>query len=102
MYTHDVEVANLAVSLVFFVAVFQLSDGLQVGAFGALRGLKDTRMPMIFNLISYWFIGFSVGYYLSFNAGYGPQGLWIGLIAGLSTAAVLHNIRFHLLTRNKN
>jgi MATE family multidrug resistance protein len=102
VYTHDVEVVNLAVSLVFFAAVFQLSDGLQVGAFGALRGLKDTRMPMIFNLISYWFIGFSVGYYLSFNAGYGPQGLWIGLIAGLSTAAVLHNIRFHLLTRNKN
>jgi MATE family multidrug resistance protein len=102
VYTHDVEVVNLAVSLVFFAAVFQLSDGLQVGAFGALRGLKDTRMPMIFNLISYWFIGFSVGYYLSFNAGYGPQGLWIGLIAGLSTAAVLHNIRFHLLTRNEN
>ena len=102
VYTHDVEVVNLAVSLVFFAAVFQLSDGLQVGAFGALRGLKDTRMPMIFNLISYWFIGFSVGYYLSFNAGYGPQGLWIGLIAGLSTAAVLHNTRFHLLTRNKN
>ncbi len=102
VYTHDVEVINLAVSLVFFAAVFQLSDGLQVGAFGALRGLKDTRMPMIFNLISYWFIGFSVGYYLSFNAGYGPQGLWIGLIAGLSTAAVLHNTRFHLLTRNKN
>ena len=102
VYTHDVEVINLAVSLVFFAAVFQLSDGLQVGAFGALRGLKDTRMPMIYNLISYWFIGFSVGYYLSFNAGYGPQGLWIGLIAGLSTAAVLHNTRFHLLTRNKN
>jgi MATE family multidrug resistance protein len=102
VYTHDIEVIDLAVSLVFFAAVFQLSDGLQVGAFGALRGLKDTRMPMIFNLISYWFIGFSVGYYLSFNAGYGPQGLWIGLIAGLSTAAVLHNTRFHLLTRNKN
>ena len=73
IYTQDVEVSNLAVSLVFFAAVFQLSDGLQVGAFGALRGLKDTRMPMAFNLISYWFIGFSVGYYLSFIGGYGPK-----------------------------
>ena len=89
-------------SLVFFAAVFQLSDGLQVGGFGALRGLKDTRMPMVFNLISYWFIGFSVGYYLSFIGGYGPQGLWMGLIAGLTTAALLHNTRFHRLTRNKN
>lgn len=102
IYTQDVEVSNLAVSLVFFAAVFQLSDGLQVGAFGALRGLKDTRMPMAFNLISYWFIGFSVGYYLSFIGGYGPEGLWMGLIAGLTTAAMLHNTRFHLLTRNKN
>ncbi len=101
IYTQDLEVSNLAVSLVFFAAVFQLSDGLQVGAFGALRGLKDTRMPMVFNLISYWFIGFSVGYYLSFIGGYGPEGLWMGLIAGLTTAAMLHNTRFHLLTRNK-
>ena len=102
IYTQDLEVSNLAVSLVFFAAVFQLSDGLQVGAFGALRGLKDTRMPMVFNLISYWFIGFSVGYYLSFIRGYGPEGLWMGLIAGLTTAAMLHNTRFHILTRNKN
>ena len=102
IYTQDLEVSNLAVSLVFFAAVFQLSDGLQVGAFGALRGLKDTRMPMVFNLISYWFIGFSVGYYLSFIGGYGPEGLWMGLIAGLTTAAMLHNTRFHLLTQNKN
>ena len=102
IYTQDLEVSNLAVSLVFFAAIFQLSDGLQVGAFGALRGLKDTRMPMVFNLISYWFIGFSVGYYLSFIGGYGPEGLWMGLIAGLTTAAMLHNTRFHLLTRNKN
>ena len=102
IYTQDLEVSNLAVSLVFFAAVFQLSDGLQVGAFGALRGLKDTRMPMVFNLISYWFIGFSVGYYLSFIGVYGPEGLWMGLIAGLTTAAMLHNTRFHLLTQNKN
>jgi MATE family multidrug resistance protein len=100
VYTQDAEVIDLAIQLVFFAGVFQLSDGLQVGAFGALRGLKDTRMPMVFNFISYWLIGFSVGYYLSFTLELGPQGLWIGLIAGLSMAAILHNTRFYRLTKS--
>lgn len=99
IYTDDPEVMGLAVSLVFFAGIFQISDGLQVGGFGALRGLKDTRMPMVFNFISYWVIGFSTGYYLGIITGRGPGGLWIGLIAGLTVAAVLHNTRFHLLTR---
>lgn len=99
IYTNDPEVSKLAVSLVFFAGLFQISDGLQVGGFGALRGLKDTRMPMVFNLISYWVLGFSIGYYLGIELDYGPGGLWIGLISGLSVAAVLHNVRFHLLTK---
>ena len=101
IYTNDPEVKALAISLVFMAGLFQISDGLQVGGFGALRGLKDTRVPMIFNFISYWLVGFSVGYYLGIYAGYGPKGLWIGLISGLSVAAVLHNVRFHLLTKKK-
>ena len=102
IYTTDPEVKALAVSLVFMAGLFQISDGLQVGGFGALRGLKDTRVPMIFNFISYWLIGFTIGYYLGINSGMGPRGLWIGLISGLSVAAVLHNTRFHLLTRKKS
>jgi MATE family multidrug resistance protein len=90
----------LAVSLIFYAGLFQISDGLQVGGFGALRGLKDTRMPMIFNFISYWLIGFSVGYYLGIITDFGPSGLWIGLISGLSVAAICHNTRFHLMTSN--
>ena len=99
IYTDDPQVKALAVSLVFYAAVFQISDGLQVGRFAALRGLKDTRVPMIFNFISYWVIGFSVGYTLGIKMDYGPGGLWIGLISGLTVAAVLHNTRFHMLTK---
>jgi len=99
IYTDTPEVAGMAVSLLFMAAVFQISDGLQVGGFGALRGLKDTKIPMVVNFFSYWLIGFTTGYLLGFEFGYGPQGLWIGLIAGLSVAALLHNIRFHILTK---
>ncbi len=100
IYTSDPEVKKLAISLVFMAGLFQISDGLQVGGYGALRGLKDTRVPMLVNFISYWLIGFSVGYYLGIHTDLGPKGLWIGLISGLSVAAILHNLRFHLLTKN--
>ena len=99
IYTNDPEVKTLAVSLLFFAGVFQISDGLQVGSFGALRGLKDTRVPMVFNFISYWLIGFSIGYYFGIVQGMGPGGLWLGLIFGLTVAAVLHNTRFHFMTK---
>lgn len=99
IYTNDIEVARVAVSLIFMAAIFQISDGLQVGAFGALRGLKDTRIPMVVNFISYWLIGFPIGYILGISMGYGPEGLWIGLICGLTVAAALHNYRFNKLTK---
>lgn len=99
IYTADPQVKSLAVSLIFYAGIFQISDGLQVGGFGALRGLKDTRLPMVFNFVSYWLIGFSTGYYFGIVKDFGPGGLWIGLISGLTVAAVLHNTRFHLLTK---
>ncbi|MEO1021006.1 MAG: MATE family efflux transporter [Bacteroidota bacterium] len=99
LYTDDPEVVTIALSLVFLAGVFQISDGLQVGAYGALRGLKDTRVPLLVNFIAYWLVGFSAGYMLGIKLELGPQGLWIGLISGLSVAAVLHNLRFHLLTK---
>jgi MATE family multidrug resistance protein len=99
IYTNDIEVARVAISLIFMAAIFQISDGLQVGAFGALRGLKDTRVPMVVNFISYWLIGFPIGYILGISMNYGPEGLWIGLICGLTVAAALHNYRFNKLTK---
>lgn len=98
IYTDDIAVIDLAVQLLFMAAIFQLSDGLQVAGFGALRGLKDTKVPMIVNLIAYWVFGIPVAWYLGFQLGYGAPGLWIGLIAGLTIAGILHNVRFYKKT----
>ncbi|TVQ65543.1 MAG: MATE family efflux transporter [Balneolaceae bacterium] len=98
IYTSDSDVTAVAVQLLFMAAVFQLSDGLQVSGFGALRGLKDTTVPMIVNLIAYWLIGIPVAYYLGFGLGFGAPGLWGGLIAGLTVAGILHNLRFYKKT----
>lgn len=99
MYTDNQAVKDIATSLLYMAAIFQISDGLQVSGYGALRGLKDTKVPMIVNLVAYWLVGLPLGYYLGMTRGLGPQGLWIGLIAGLSVAAVLHNVRFWRETR---
>ncbi|MDG5768170.1 MATE family efflux transporter [Balneolales bacterium ANBcel1] len=99
IYTGDPEVIEMASMLLIMAAVFQISDGLQVGGSGALRGLKDTRVPMIVNLAAYWGIGIPLGYFLGMILDWGPRGLWMGLIAGLTVAAILHNIRFHRITR---
>lgn len=99
IYTDDPVVSKMSISLLFMAGLFQISDGLQVGGFGALRGLKDTKTPMIVNFISYWVIGFPVGYYLGIISDYGAEGLWFGLISGLSVAAVLHNYRFNKLSK---
>jgi MATE family multidrug resistance protein len=94
IYTNDAIVAPLAASLLFYAAIFQYSDGIQICAAGALRGLKDTMVPMFYTMISFWLIGLTVGYYLTFGRGLGPAGMWIGMIAGLSVAAVLMVARF--------
>jgi multidrug resistance protein, MATE family len=99
IYTNDAEVAEMAVSLLFMAAIFQISDGLQVGGFGALRGLKDTRKPMYVNIFAYVIVGLSLAWYLGIYIEKGPVGLWTGLIVGLTIAGILHNIRFFYKTR---
>jgi multidrug resistance protein, MATE family len=94
MYTDDPGVAALAAQLLLLAAVFQFSDGIQVTANGALRGLKDTTVPMAITTLAYWGVGMPIGYSLAFRAGMGAQGMWIGLIAGLSVAALLLFMRF--------
>ncbi len=94
MYTNEAEVASLAASLLFYAAIFQYPDGIQICTAGALRGYKDTLVPMLYTIISFWIVGMTLGYYLTFNAGMGPAGMWVGMIAGLSTAAVLMLARF--------
>jgi MATE family multidrug resistance protein len=99
LYTGDAAASALAASLLLFAAAFQFPDGVQVVSAGSLRGLKDTRVPMLLAALAYWGIGMPVGATLGFGLGgftpaLGPRGMWIGLIAGLSVAAVLLCARF--------
>ena len=93
-YTHDPKVIALAVQLIMLAGLFQFSDGIQVASNGALRGLKDTRVPMVITLFAYWIIGMPIGWWLTFHQGMGARGMWMGLIAGLSVAAVMLFVRF--------
>ena len=89
LYTHDAAVLELAARLLLLAGVFQISDGLQVGAMGALRGFKDARVPLVLCLVAYWGVGFPMAWGLGIHAGYGPEFVWVGLIAGLAVCAVL-------------
>ena len=91
----NAEVIALAVQLLGVAAVFQLFDGLQVAAHGALQGLKDTRVPMGIAAVTYWGIGLGTGYLWGVRGGGGPEALWWGLVAGLAAAALLLVARFH-------
>lgn len=82
-FTSDLGVLGVGVRLLFVAAVFQLFDGVQGVATGALRGLGDTRTPMLWNLFGHWAVGLPVGYWLCFGAGFGAVGLWWGLSLGL-------------------
>lgn len=99
IYTSDARVHSMAVRLLVMAAIFQVFDGLQVAGAGALRGLKDTAIPMLITLVAYWGLGLPLGLILGLVLDGGPQALWIGLIVGLAFAAVLLNTRFVLLTR---
>jgi len=83
IFTPDPTVIRVGARLLLVAAAFQLFDGLQTVATGALRGSGDTRTPMFANLIAYWLIGLPAGYVLCFRFGWGALGVWIGLCAGL-------------------
>lgn len=95
LYSGDEAVITLATSLLFIAAVMQLGDGSQVTAAGALRGLKDTRIPLLINAFVYWCVGFGIAYLLGVRFGYGARGVWIGLGVCLWVAAILLTLRFH-------
>jgi MATE family multidrug resistance protein len=89
VFSDDPEVVALAALLLPIAGVFQVFDGLQVVAAGALRGVGDTRVPMILNLVAFWIVGLPVSALLGFGAGLGPRGLWWGLALGIGVVAVL-------------
>uniref|UniRef100_UPI00404780A5 MATE family efflux transporter n=1 Tax=Polaribacter sp. TaxID=1920175 RepID=UPI00404780A5 len=96
--TDNTEVLGIAAQLLIAAAIFQISDSIQVVMLGALRGLQDVKIPTIITFISYWMIGFPISYYLGTEEQYGSFGIWMGLLAGLSTAAILLYIRFNYLS----
>ena len=105
LYTDDSEVLAVAGALLMYSALFQFSDAIQATAAGALRGYQDTRATMLITLLAYWGIGLPIGYGLGlshwFGPPSGPQGLWQGLVAGLTCAALLLGVRLQRIARRQ-
>ena len=99
LFTTDPAVIALASLLMAYAAVFQYPDGLQALSAGALRGMKDTRVPMVITVLAYWGLGLPLGAWLGLAKGQGAPGLWTGLILGLAVAASLLGWRFWRLSR---
>ena len=97
-YADNTEVVFIASKLLLVAAFFQISDSIQVIILGALRGLQDVKTPTIITFISYWIVGFPISYFLGKEEAYGSFGIWMGLLAGLTTASILLFIRFNSLT----
>jgi multidrug resistance protein, MATE family len=85
----------IALYLLAIAALFQIFDGVQAIAAGALRGYRDTAVPLLIAVVGYWGIGFTGGWLLAFPAGYGPVGLWSGLAVGLAAVALMLTVRLH-------
>ncbi len=94
LYTDHAEVISIASYMLLFAAVFQISDGLQATAAGALRGMQDVTYPAVIAFISYWLIMIPACYLLTFTFHFGLKGIWVGFIIGLTVAAVLQLVRF--------
>ena len=97
-YIDNDSVIKTAASLLLIAGLFQLSDGFQVVVLGALRGLQDVKMPTYITFFAYWIVGLPISYLLGKTYGWGSQGLWIGLLAGLTTSAILLFWRFNYLS----
>jgi multidrug resistance protein, MATE family len=94
-------VLTLAVPLIAIAGAFQLVDGLQAVGAGLLRGLKDTKIPMVLALIAYWPIGFLCAYVFAFPLGFAGKGVWFGFVIGLAAAAVFLCCRFWILVKRQ-
>jgi MATE family multidrug resistance protein len=92
-YTPEVEVLDIAATLVPIAGIFLVFDAFQIIAAGVLRGMGDTRAPMLIVLFGFWIIGIPVSVVLAFHLGFGPQGLWWGFVAGLAVVAPLLMLR---------
>ncbi|MEC8523325.1 MAG: MATE family efflux transporter [Pseudomonadota bacterium] len=103
LYSPDPAVVAIGSALLIYAAVFQIPDSIQIAAAGSLRAYEDTFAVMLITFVSYWLIGFSTGWYLAYGLAepMGAAGFWIGLIAGLSCAAIILAWRLRVIGRNQ-
>jgi MATE family multidrug resistance protein len=99
LYTDDLAVQQLAANLLLFAAAFQLADGMQVGAAGALRGFKDAHVPMLLNVAAYWLLAFPLAWYWGIARQRDVVGIWLGLIVGLLVCAMALGGRYFFIAR---
>jgi MATE family multidrug resistance protein len=99
LYTNDPSVSSIAISLLLMAAIFQVADGAQIGAAGALRGFRDTRVPMVINIFAFWVLAFPLAYLAAVTFKSPPSYVWGGFVIGLSTAGILLTWRYARLSR---
>ena len=99
LYTDDAAVKGIAISLLLMAAIFQVADGIQIGAAGALRGYKDTRVPMAVNIVAFWVLAFPLAFLAAVTFQAPPNYIWGGFVVGLGVAAVLLTWRYNSLSR---
>jgi multidrug resistance protein, MATE family len=101
-YIDDPAVIAKAIPLLIIAAFFQLSDGIQVVGLGALRGLQDVKIPTTITFVAYWVLALPLGYFLGFKFNLGAQGIWWGLLIGLTVSAIALYVRFRNLVKPMN
>jgi MATE family multidrug resistance protein len=95
----NLEVVTVAAKLLLIAAFFQFSDGIQVVVLGALRGMQDVKIPTVITFVAYWIVGFPISFYLGLYTEWKSEGIWLGLLAGLTTSAILLYFRFNYLSK---
>jgi len=98
LYTNDPLVTDIALSLLLVAAIFQVADGVQIGAAAALRGYKDTRFPMAINIFAYWIVAFPLAFLATVTYEAPPNYIWSAFVAGLGLAALLLTWRYRRLS----
>lgn len=99
LYSQDAQLIAMAIPLIQLAAVFQIFDGVQILGVGILQGLRDTRIPFLNILISFYILALPLAYYLGLVKAWRGSGIWLGIVVGLLVVAILHMLRFKSLTR---